>query len=211
MGWLFGHNFQPRVDDTQTYTPDSAERLERALSRVTGLKQVVLSEDVEAIRHITTGFNDLNTNETYYVQDVCTRCGALVERMPDPVEDMDADELLSAALENMHGLSPNEWEGIKAIIPDIIERAEYKAVTPDVLPLIVAENLEEAEPEERSELVKVLLAELLRRKEAAAALPAVLPIECPSCHTSFNPLDSALPFSRTNPVTPLDDGPDKAA
>lgn len=106
-GLLFGHKFRPRFDTSYTYPDDVAQRAEAAVAGVTKSPQaVLLDNDVQAIRAIRDTFTEFYSREDFYQRDICERCGQAIDRMPDPIEQMDTEELLTTAAERMKESDP---------------------------------------------------------------------------------------------------------
>lgn len=108
LGRLLGHNYQPRYDEAEAYPTDVTERLESALARITTTKAVLLSDDVRAMRVIEDAFRGIGNLESFYVQDVCARCGEVVGRIPDPIDQLSTEELLQDAVERVKFSGPVE-------------------------------------------------------------------------------------------------------
>ena len=74
MGWLFGHKFEPRFDESNNDTPAGqwvSQQIPEAI-----LKQAIESEDLADIVEAMS----VNSEKTTYVHDVCVRCGKVIYR-----------------------------------------------------------------------------------------------------------------------------------
>ncbi len=126
-GLLFGHKFKPRYDENETYPKESAKLLEIAISRITGSpKTVLLPDDVQGLREITDGFRQISDTDSFYVQDVCVRCGEIVERPPDPVEETDTDELIEMIGQRLVDSGPFERAKVKDAIQELVKLLKVK-------------------------------------------------------------------------------------
>jgi len=67
IGFLFGHNFQPRFDEKITAPTD--ESLTKILGN-SSYKTVFLDNDIHALKH-------MRSIDKKYIHDVCPRCGEI--------------------------------------------------------------------------------------------------------------------------------------
>jgi len=86
MGLIFGHKFEPRYDESEVGDPNAATELGKILPYYR--KEVLLDNDVAVINRITQALTTLS-EESIYVQDVCVRCGAIIERQDGAEEEVD--------------------------------------------------------------------------------------------------------------------------
>ena len=76
-GYLFGHRFVARYDEKIDYPSGTVEAMQDNLDKAMR-EGVALAFD--AVENITEGYRHLDTNESVYVHDICTRCGQVVKR-----------------------------------------------------------------------------------------------------------------------------------
>lgn len=107
-GWFFGHCFEARTDDHEESPPGLADKLSMTLLPFTN-KSVMLDGDNEALETIESAFARLNTVDSVYVQDVCIRCGQVVDRK----QSVSAQPTTSLA-EQIYGMRKADWEKAKA-------------------------------------------------------------------------------------------------
>ena len=117
-GLLFGHKFIPRYDEHEEYPKDIAQRLETALARLTP-KTIPLEGDVDAMDQVRRAFRDIGNSDSFYIQDVCQRCGLIVERPPDPVSSTDTDELLLEVISRMEEAGPFQRAQLRDLVQQL--------------------------------------------------------------------------------------------
>jgi hypothetical protein len=69
VGWLFGHDFQPRYDETSQ--APGAEVVDGLMQR-RGVT-LLLKEDIDFVA-------EMRSHTSVYIHDVCSRCGMIVRR-----------------------------------------------------------------------------------------------------------------------------------
>jgi hypothetical protein len=125
-GTIFGHKFSPRYDENETYPKETAKLMEIAISRVATGKTIMLPDDVQALDKIGESFRQVSDTDSFYVQDVCERCGLIVERPPDPVEQTDTESLIEMVGQRLTNCGPFERAQVKDSIQELVKLLKAK-------------------------------------------------------------------------------------
>lgn len=88
LGRMFGHHFVARYTEIQEYPPNTMEGLRATLGAVIADP---LHQAWDLITKVCDGYQGMDTNQTLYVHDVCTRCGRVIQERsvtisPEPHE-----------------------------------------------------------------------------------------------------------------------------
>lgn len=120
MGQIFGHKFRKRCDQADVPVDNIAKSLEAVLKTLPAAKAaVVLDGDVALANQIRAAFVGISCQESYYIGDICERCGQIVDRPPDPVEDAATDDLLQLVLSRMKDAGPFERAQLRKTIDNL--------------------------------------------------------------------------------------------
>jgi hypothetical protein len=84
-GMVFGHKFQPRFDQHQDYPDNTVEAMRSSLDKA--IAGFPMSE-MGSMERIAEAYQNMDTNFSRYVHDICVRCGLVVRRVTDRSEEV---------------------------------------------------------------------------------------------------------------------------
>lgn len=78
FGFIFGHNYRPRFDETDTTSDSIAKEASTSLKNY--IDRCHFSPDQCVVDSILDGFRGMNSLKSIYIKDVCVRCGNTITK-----------------------------------------------------------------------------------------------------------------------------------